>query len=146
MGMTLWGSVVAGVAATQVERFGRRSTFLFGTSTMLLTYVVWTIVSAINQERNFKDKSLASTVVAMIFVFQLFYHISAPIGFTYVMEVAPFSLRSKAAMIYQFSGSVASVFNSFANPVAMAALPWKYYIVWCGMLALLVHCDIFLLS
>lgn len=34
----------------------------------------------------------------MIFLFTAFYHVIAPIGPTYVMEVAPFSLRAKALM------------------------------------------------
>lgn len=47
------------------------------------------------------------------------------------MEVVPFSLRSKAAMMYQLTGNLAGLYNSFANPVAMDAISWRYYIVWC---------------
>jgi hypothetical protein len=32
---------------------------------------------------------------------------------------------------------LAGVYNAFANPVAMEAIAWKYYIVWC--VAIAVH-------
>jgi H+/Cl- antiporter ClcA len=47
------------------------------------------------------------------------------------MEVVPYSLRAKASMLYQLTGNLAGIYNSFANPVAMDAIAWKYYIVWC---------------
>jgi hypothetical protein len=46
------------------------------------------------------------------------------------MEINPFSLRAKAAMMYQLSGNVIGLFNGYVNPIAMAAIGWKYYIVW----------------
>ena len=72
----------------------------------------------------------------MIFLYGACYHICSPIAPTYIMEVVPYSLRAKAAMIYQLTGNLAGLFNAFTNPVAMEAISWRYYIVWCCMLAL----------
>lgn len=92
---------------------------------MLLLYLVWTICSAINQQTNFEHMGYAGAVIAMIFLYQLFYHVCSPVSTTYIMEVVLYSLRSKASTMYQLSGNLASVYNSFANPVAMKAIAWK---------------------
>lgn len=52
------------------------------------------------------------------------------------MEVVPYSLRAKASMLYQLTGNLAGIYNSFANPVAMDAISWKYYIVWCVVIGI----------
>lgn len=38
------------------------------------SYVIWTILSAINQERNFGDPALGAGVVTMIFMYYLSYN------------------------------------------------------------------------
>ncbi|KAJ9156813.1 Major facilitator superfamily domain, general substrate transporter [Coniochaeta hoffmannii] len=128
--LSIWGFSIAVIFAMLVDRAGRRSLWLAGMSGMLLSYIIWTICSAINQQTNFEHKGYAGAVIAMIFLYQLFYHVCSPVATTYIMEVVPYSLRSKASMMYQLSGNLAGVYNSFANPVAMKAITWKYYIVW----------------
>jgi MFS family permease len=123
------------VCALMIDRAGRRGLILFGTITMLLVFVIWTITSALNQERDFQDKTLASAVVAMIFLFHLGYQPLAASAIVYVIESAPFSLRAKTSMIFQLCGYSASVFNNFVNPIAMDAIGWRYYIVYCVILA-----------
>lgn len=128
--------VVCSVAcALLIDRAGRRGLILFGTITMFVVFVIWTITSALNQERNFEDKRLASTVVAMIFLFHLGYQPLAAAAIVYVIESAPFSLRAKTSTIFQFCAQTASIFNNFVNPVAMDAIEWRYYIVYCVILA-----------
>jgi MFS family permease len=101
---------------------------------MGVAYIFWTMCSAINQERNFKDHGYAGGVLAMIFIYVALYHACSPVAPTYIMEVVPYSLRSKASMLYQLTGNLAQLYNSFANPVAMDAIGWKYYIVWVVMI------------
>lgn len=134
--LSIWGFGIAVLFASLIDKAGRRRLWLTGMSGMLLSYIIWTICSAINQQTNFKNKGYAGAVIAMIFLYQLFYHICSPVATTYIMEVVPYSLRSKASMMYQLSGNLAGVYNSFANPVAMKAITWKYYIVWCVALAI----------
>lgn len=134
--LSIWGFGIAVVFAALIDKAGRRRLWLAGMSGMLLSYIIWTICSALNQQTNFENKGYAGAVIAMIFLYQLFYHVCSPVATTYIMEVVPYSLRSKASMMYQLSGNLAGVYNSFANPVAMKAITWKYYIVWCVMLAI----------
>lgn len=133
--MQIWSFLTAIFFATLVDKAGRRRLFLIGMAGMGVSYIIWTICSALNEEHDFKDKGYAGAVIAMIFVFSLWYHACSPIGATYIMEITPYSLRAKASMLYQLTGNAASAFNAFANPVAMEAISWKYYIVWCCAIA-----------
>lgn len=129
--LSIWSFLTAIFWASFVDRAGRRRLFLCGMGGMGCCYIIWTVCSAINQERNFTDSGLSAAVLLMIFLFSFFYHMCAPIAPTYIMEVVPYSLRAKASMLYQLTGNLAGLYNSFANPVAMDAIAWRYYIVWC---------------
>jgi hypothetical protein len=56
----------------------------------------------------------------------------------YVPEVSPFSLRAKSAALLLLSQNIAQAFNQFVNPVALAAIAWKYYIVYVVVIALYI--------
>jgi sugar porter (SP) family MFS transporter len=134
--LSVWSFLTAIFWASFVDRLGRRRLFLFGMALMGICYIIWTACSAVNQQRHFKDKGLAGGVLSMIFMFSFAYHMVSPIAPTYIMEVVPYSLRAKASMMYQLTGNLAGLYNSFANPVAMDAIAWKYYIVWCVVIAI----------
>lgn len=135
-GLQVFNFVVSIALSTLMEYAGRRKLFLAGTSGMLMCFIIWTILSAINQERNFADPSLGNGVVAMIFLYQFFYNmgLNGP-PWVYVTEILPTHLRSKGINLMQLSGTCALIFNGYANPVAMAAIQWKYYIVYVCVLA-----------
>lgn len=131
IGMTVYGLVWSVGCATFVDKFKRKHTFIGGYILMCITYVVWTILSAINQQGDFENKGLGRGVVAMIYLFLGFYHIVSPVSMTFVMEVCPFHLRAQGAILYQLSGNVIGFFNNYVNNIAMQAITWRYYIVWC---------------
>ncbi|OJJ46016.1 hypothetical protein ASPZODRAFT_142652 [Penicilliopsis zonata CBS 506.65] len=134
--LSVWSLLAASCFAMLVDRVGRRGMFLYGMVGMLVSYVIWTICSAINQQKDFRDEGFAAAVLVMIFIYTAFYQMCGPVAPTYIMEVVPFSLRSKASMMYQLTGNLASIYNSFANPVALDNIAWKYYIVWCIVIAI----------
>ncbi|KAK9378528.1 general substrate transporter [Kockiozyma suomiensis] len=139
---TAWGIVTAYTFASQVDRIGRRKGFLFGLISMQVSYIVWTIMSAVNQERGFNNRPLAIGIIAVMYIYQGFYHLTAPFAPTYVTEVVPYSLRAKGSMLYQLCGNIVGVFNNYVNPIAMDAIQWKYYIVYCvwiGVEAVVVY-------
>lgn len=99
---------------------------------MLVCFVIWTILSALNQQRNFEDTSLASGVLAMIFFFYLCYDVGANgLPNLYVTEILPYSHRTKGLNLMMVTVCVILVFNNYINPIAMDAIDWKYYIVYC---------------
>ncbi|KAK9469019.1 general substrate transporter [Lipomyces arxii] len=138
IGLTVWALVASVVIASVVDRFNRRTVFMSGLSSMCFCYVIWTILSAINQQRNFEDKGLAAGVVTMIYLYNGCNVICAVIGTPYVMEICPYFMRATGSMIYQLSGNVVGLFNNYVNPIAMEAITWKYYIVWCCNLVFLM--------
>ena len=135
-GLMVFNFVVSIAMASLIEIAGRRRLFLFSTVGMLISYIIWTILSAINQERNFEQASLGTGVVAMIFLYQFFYNsgLNGP-SWVYVTEVLPTHLRAKGTNIMQIAGTCALIFNGYANPVAMEAIAWKYYIVYICVIA-----------
>ncbi|KAL2826950.1 general substrate transporter [Aspergillus pseudoustus] len=130
----LWQLCCSVFFALLIDRFGRRGLITFGMTAMLLVFVVWTVCSALNEQRGFADRALARAVVAMIFLFQVGYQPFAVATVPYVVECSLFSLRSKTAMIFQFCGYSASFFTGYVNPVAMDSIGWRYYIVACAIL------------
>lgn len=131
IGMTVYALFWSVLCALNVDKFKRKTTFIGGYILMCITYTVWTILSAVNQQSDFKNKGLGIGIVAMIYLFMGFNNIVAPVSMTYVMEVCPFQLRGQGATLYQLSGNVIGFFNNYVNPIAMEAIDWKYYIVWC---------------
>ncbi|KAJ5664697.1 hypothetical protein N7462_011510 [Penicillium macrosclerotiorum] len=135
-GLTVFNLGVSIALASLMEVAGRRRLFLFSTIGMLTCYVIWTILSAINQQRGFNDSSLGTGVIVMIFFYQFFYNagLNGP-PWVYVTEVLPTHLRAKGTNIMQIASTCVLIFNGYANPVAMDAISWKYYIVYCCVIA-----------
>ncbi|KAJ4152462.1 hypothetical protein NW754_004258 [Fusarium falciforme] len=133
--LQIFNYLVAITSAFFVDRFGRRGMFLFSLAGMTLAFIIWTAISAKNEQQHFQNKGLGIGVVTMIFVFFLFYNIGMnPVPMAYVLEVLPYTLRAKGLTIFNVSQFASSVFNGFANPIALEAIGWKYYIVFACLL------------
>ncbi|CAN3355804.1 high-affinity glucose transporter 1 [Diutina catenulata] len=117
-------------------RFRRRTMFLTSLIAMLVCYVIWTILSAINQQRHFKDESFARGVLAMIFLYYTGYNVAlSGFPFLYVTEALSFSLRAKGLNIFSLTMCLCSIFNGYVNPIGMANIGWRFYIVYCCVVA-----------
>ncbi|ODV95078.1 hypothetical protein PACTADRAFT_50899 [Pachysolen tannophilus NRRL Y-2460] len=135
-GLMIYNFGISMIIAFFVNFFKRRTMFLFSNVTMLIVYVIWTILSAINQERDFADKSLAQGVLAMIFFYYLAYNVGLNgLPYLYLTEILPFTLRTKGINSCLFIQQFVQIYNGFVNSIAMDAIEWKYYIVYCCILA-----------
>ncbi|KAF4463739.1 general substrate transporter [Fusarium albosuccineum] len=133
--LQIFNYIVALASAFFVDRFGRRGLFLFSIAGMTLSFIIWTAISARNEQQNFENKGLGIGVITMIFIFFLFYNIAMiPVPMAYLLEVLPYTLRAKGLTIFNVSQFASVVFNGFANPVALKAIGWKYYIVFACLL------------
>lgn len=122
--------------ATLVERIGRRPMFLSCFCGMLATYIVWTALSARFQETGFTNHSMSQGVLAMIFLYYFAYGIGLNgLPFLYLTEILPYHLRAKGMAITQFTTNIVLIYNGFVNPIALEAIGWKYYIVYCCIIA-----------
>lgn len=52
----------------------------------------------------------------------------------YPCEIWPYALRSRGLTVTWVTAIVAIFFNTFVNPIALAALGWKYYFVFVAVL------------
>lgn len=65
----------------------------------------------------------------------------------YTIEIVPYNIRAKALCVFNFTISLALIFNQYVNPIALDALGWKYYIVYCcWILFETVFCYFFIIE
>lgn len=134
-GLMIYNVGTAVISGFIVGSIRRRPTFVIGLGTMLAIFTIWTALSAVNEERNFEQKSLGQSVLAMIFLFYATYNLCLnALPNLYISEVLPYHLRSKGTTTFALVGAVTNVYNGFVNPIAMGAISWRYYIVFCGLL------------
>jgi MFS family permease len=120
-------------AAFLVDRLGRRTLFLWSGVGMLISYIVWTACSAVNNEQG--NKAAGYVVVVCLFAFYFHYDIAyTPLLMSYPTEIFPYTLRSKGITCELLSIYCSLVIAAFVNPIGMQNLGWKYYIVFCCFL------------
>ncbi|CZS93650.1 probable hexose transporter [Rhynchosporium agropyri] len=132
-GMKSWGLFVNIFMSFQVDRLGRRPTYLISTVGTLVAFTIWTIISA--RYAIEPQKSLGTAFVFMIFVYGTFYDFKSGLLASYTTEILPYGIRAKGFTWLNFCVTAALTFNQYANSVALDALAWKYYIFYCVFLA-----------
>jgi sugar porter (SP) family MFS transporter len=133
-GITIMGLVFAIIFSLSMERVGRRPLFLVGFAGMFFTLFIFTILTGVNQNHGFRNHAMGTVCVVLIYIFNLFYKMPAPVVDTYISEVAPYDLRAKAFVLLQATDAGSNLFNGFVNPIGLVAIKYKYYIVWCCLL------------
>ncbi|OBA19187.1 MFS general substrate transporter [Metschnikowia bicuspidata var. bicuspidata NRRL YB-4993] len=133
--LMIYNFVICVALMSVCRMFKRRTLFLTCFSGMLVCYTIWTILSALNEQRNFEDTGLANGVLAMIFFYYFFYNVGVNgLPFLYITEVLPYSHRAKGLNVFLMAQFITQVYNGYVNPIAMDAIEWKYYIVYCCIL------------
>ncbi|KAI6116258.1 hexose transporter [Pisolithus sp. B1] len=133
--LQVWNLFWAVLAAFMVNRLGRRFLFLASAALMTLFYTAQAICFAEYSEHGVAASGHA--VVAFVFLFFAAYDIAfTPLIVSYTVEILPFPLRAKGFNVFNFVISVALIFNQYVNPIALAALGWKYYLVYVCWLAI----------
>ncbi|PSR70584.1 hypothetical protein PHLCEN_2v13522 [Hermanssonia centrifuga] len=132
--LAIWNLFWAAGASFLVERLGRRFLFLTSASGMLVFFVFQTVCSARFAVTG--NPATAHAVIAFIFLFYASYDLAfTPLIVAYTVEILPYNLRAKGFNVFNFTISLALIFNQYVNPVALGKLGWKYYIVYCCWLA-----------
>ncbi|KAF2676935.1 general substrate transporter [Lentithecium fluviatile CBS 122367] len=122
-------------AAFLVDRLGRRTLFIWSGIGMLVSYIIWTACSAVNNEQG--NKTAGYVVVVCLFAFFFHYDIAyTPLLMSYPTEIFPYTLRSKGITCELLSIYCSLVIAAFVNPIGMENLGWKYYIVFCCFLVI----------
>lgn len=143
--LSIFNMVIACCSSFLTSYFRRRTIFLSSLGSLLVFYVIWTILSALTVESNFTNKALSRSVLGFTFISYAAYNVGfMGLPFVYLTEILPFSLRSKGLLIYTLAEELFLLYNGFVNPVAMDCIQWKYYIVFCVSIAVcFVLCYMF---
>ncbi|KAL2067678.1 hypothetical protein VTL71DRAFT_15774 [Oculimacula yallundae] len=133
----IWNMIVAMVGANLVGRVGRRPLFLTATSCMLVGMISWTISGSLYAQR--KSEATGAGILTCIIFFISSYNICwNPLAVAYPVEIMPFQIRAKGIALLMGSIKGASFFNQFVNPIGLQSLSWKYYIVYCIWLCIVL--------
>ncbi|KAJ4171860.1 hypothetical protein NW754_007455 [Fusarium falciforme] len=125
------------VGAMLVDRLGRRTLFLTSTCGMCVSYVIWTALSS--HFASTRSEETGRAIVGFVFITFFFYAIAwAPLLQAYIVEIYPYTLRGRGVSIMYISTFVGLVVGNQVNPIAMGKIGWKYYIVFCCILAMLI--------
>ncbi|KAB5540573.1 MFS transporter [Coniochaeta sp. 2T2.1] len=134
LALTCWNLITGCTGAFLTKVLKRRTQYLIAFVGMTCVFAVWTGVSADFAQTG--SSSAASAVVAMIFIYYMFYTIMHPLTYSFICEVFPFGLRSKGVGLTQVFSRAGSAFNQFVNPIGLGNIGWKFYIVYVVWLAI----------
>ncbi|GKZ76196.1 hypothetical protein AnigIFM56816_005172 [Aspergillus niger] len=131
--LQLFNFAAALMAAFLVDRLGRRTLFVWSSIGMFISFIVWTICSALTSETG--SKAAGYVVIVCVFVVYFHYDIAwTPLLLGYPTEIFPYSLRSKGLAVEMMSVYGSLIIASFCNPIGMENLGRRYYIVFCVFL------------
>lgn len=142
--LQLFNFVAAIIAAFLVDRLGRRTLWNWSGIGMLISFVIWTICSA----RFTIENSSGLGVAVIVFIFVYFFHYDSaytPLVFAYPTEILQYSIRSKGLSLELSIVYGSLVVLSFVNPIALDAIGWRHYILFCYITAAAVVSNWFLL-
>lgn len=134
LGLQCWNLASGVSGAFLTKLMGRRTQYLIAFTGMTIVFACWTGASA-----NFAmsaNHNAAGAVIGMIFIYYGCYNLMHPLTWIYVPEVFPYYTRSKGTSVTQFLTRASAAFNTFVNPIGLANLGWKFYIVYVVWLAI----------
>ncbi|KAG7441097.1 hexose transporter [Guyanagaster necrorhizus] len=132
--LQIWNLAWALLASGFVDRLGRRLLFMMSAVGMFLFFSAQTICFAVHSEMG--TKSAANALIAFIFLFYAAYDLAfTPLIVAYTVEILPYPIRAKGFNVFNFTISVALIFNQYVNPIALDNIGWKYYIVYVCWIA-----------
>lgn len=139
MGMNGIQIVFAMVGSLLVEHVGRRTMAITVNIACGLSWVGVIIPASIANITNLNSKSQAAAVpppvskavLAWIYLFQIFYSVGyTPLQALYPVEVLSYEMRAKGMAFSGVFTSAALLTTQFGNPVGLANIHWRYYIIW----------------
>ncbi|KAH8723572.1 general substrate transporter [Phaeosphaeriaceae sp. PMI808] len=133
--ITIWNLVTAIGLSLLVNKFKRRTMFLTSTACMLVCFIIWTALESTFEKQvevnGSGSPAVAKAVLAMIFLYNAAFNIAwTPLQVTYVVEILPYTMRARGLVLYNLFVACALIFNQYANPIALEAIKWKYYVVY----------------
>ncbi|KAJ4421945.1 hypothetical protein N0V82_003442 [Gnomoniopsis sp. IMI 355080] len=134
-----WSMVCATVVAMLVVKVRRRVMYLLCTCSLLLCYIAWTVSMKFAQtaaEAGTPNSAANVAVLVFIYAYSPCYNMGYnALTYTYMVEVWPYTERSRGIAIFQLFGRLAGFFTTFVNPIGLDNVGWRYLISYCCWLA-----------
>jgi MFS family permease len=143
-----WSLINATVIALFVTRFKRRHMYMLSCCLMLLTFIAMTVTLAKLQDAEdagVKNYPAGAASLFFYFAYAPTYNIgNNALTYTYLIELWPYSHRSRGIGVQQFFGKLAGFFSTNVNSIALDAIKWKYLAIYCGWI-FFEFCIVYLL-
>ncbi|OAX39554.1 general substrate transporter [Rhizopogon vinicolor AM-OR11-026] len=134
-GLQIFNLASALLGTMLVDKLGRRKLFLISNIGMLIVFSMWTVTTVVFDATG--NTAAATATVPLIFIFFFFYSFAyTTLLVSYTVEILPYNIRAKGIAIMNFTLCGTNAFNAFVNPWALTTIHWKYYLFYCGWLAL----------
>ncbi|KAJ5535212.1 hypothetical protein N7527_001466 [Penicillium freii] len=125
----VFGFVSGIVGSFFVERFGRRSLFLWGTFLTGLVYIPINVIASFNADHI--TQSMGYGFIACIFLYGIIYSFCwTTLQALYPAEILPTRVRAKGLAFQGLVSGGASFINMYATPVGMSTIGWKMYTIF----------------
>jgi hypothetical protein len=143
-----WSLLNATIIAMFVTRFKRRHMYMLSATAMCLCFVAITIaLERMQVALDAGGNNPAAGIAGLFFYFAFSpcYNIgNNALTYTYLVELWPYSHRSRGIGVQQIFGKLAGFFSTNVNSIALNAIKWKYLAIYCGWIAF-EFCIIFFL-
>ncbi|KAG9503527.1 hypothetical protein J7337_003478 [Fusarium musae] len=113
--LSCWSLVCSFTASMLVRRFKRRHMYLACTISLLICFSSYTI----SMERTITAKENGGSNDAA----------------AYLVEIWPYAERSRGIAVFQLFARSAEFLTTFVNPIGLANISWRYFIIYCCILA-----------
>ncbi|CCO36479.1 Lactose permease [Rhizoctonia solani AG-1 IB] len=125
MSVVSFGGACTGVSL--LDKVGRRPLMMFSTTVGAICLAVVSACTARYED----SKAIAQTGVAFIFLFNVLFSLGfTPLQPLYPAECLTFQTRAKGMAMTTLVLNLASLFNTYAIPVALEKIGWKTYLVF----------------
>lgn len=118
-----------------VDKIGRRPLFRTSILGMAACFVAMTVALArytksLDAGKN--NAPAANAFLVFMYAFYVFYNLAfSGMLVSYSAEILPYRVRAKGLNVMFLFVDLSLFFNSYVNPIALGAIQWKYYIVYC---------------
>ncbi|PFH51320.1 hypothetical protein AMATHDRAFT_59397 [Amanita thiersii Skay4041] len=122
------GGALVGTSLT--DKVGRRTMWFWGTLASAATLAIVTGCTA-KFGSNGANPTGANAAIAFIFIFGFVYSLAyTPLQALYPAECLDYNTRAKGMAVYAFAVNCASFVNTYAGPIGLKNIQWRYYIVY----------------
>jgi Sugar (and other) transporter len=114
-----------------LDKWGRKTSLLFALGGMAITL---SVLSGLQSPGPKMTQNETNASVAIIMLFRFTYALGmTPVEALYALEMLPHAIRAKGQGLTSLILTAALFASTYASPVALQNLKWKYYFVFIGL-------------